>query len=113
MSFSTDNGFTHTANGNYNQMATEQCFYALTSYFRFINSQTSLYNMSDIAPLINVSDVNGDGNFDISDATYIQKFISKSIDISDEYLYNADVNHDGAINILDATLVQKSLAGIK
>lgn len=113
MSFSKDNGFAHTADGNYNQMATEQCFYALTSYFRFINSQTSLYNMSDIAPSINFSDVNGDGNFDISDATYIQKFISKSIDISDEHLYNADVNHDGDINISDATLVQKSLAGIK
>ena len=113
MFFSKDNGFAHTADGNYNQMATEQCFYALTSYFRFINSQTSLYNMSDIAPSINFSDVNGDGNFDISDATYIQKFISKSIDISDEHLYNTDVNHDGDINISDATLVQKSLAGIK
>ena len=29
-------------------MATEQGYYALASYYRFVNGQTSLYDMSDV-----------------------------------------------------------------
>ena len=29
-------------------MATEQGYYALASYYRFLNGQTSLYDMSDV-----------------------------------------------------------------
>ena len=41
-------GFKHTADGERNGMATEQGYYALASYFRFANAQTSLYDMSDV-----------------------------------------------------------------
>lgn len=44
----TDGGFRHTAGGERNDMATEQGYYALAAYYRFLNGQTSLYDMSDV-----------------------------------------------------------------
>ena len=44
----TGGGFRHTAGGERNGMATEQGYYALASYYRFLNGQTSLYDMSDV-----------------------------------------------------------------
>ena len=41
-------GFKHTADGERNGMATEQGYYALAAYYRFLNGQTSLYDMSDV-----------------------------------------------------------------
>ena len=41
-------GFKHTADGERNGMATEQGYYALAAYSRFLNGQTSLYDMSDV-----------------------------------------------------------------
>ena len=45
----TGGGFRHTAGGERNDMATEQGYYALASYYRFLNGQTRLYDMSDVA----------------------------------------------------------------
>lgn len=43
-------GFVHDKkSGSYNQMATEQGYYALTAYHRFMNQQSSLYDMNDVA----------------------------------------------------------------
>ena len=42
----TGGGFGHT-NNTFNGMATQQGFYTLVSFKRFLNSQTGLYNMSD------------------------------------------------------------------
>ena len=44
----TGGGFRHTAGGDLNGMATEQGYYALTAYYRFVNAQTRLYDMSDV-----------------------------------------------------------------
>lgn len=41
-------GFKHIANGEWNGMATEQGYYALASYFRFLSGKTSLYAMRDV-----------------------------------------------------------------
>lgn len=41
-------GFKHTAGGERNGMATEQGYYALTAYWRFVNGKTNLYDMSDV-----------------------------------------------------------------
>lgn len=40
-------GFKHTKNGDTNQMATEQCFYALVAISRMNDGKNSLYSMSD------------------------------------------------------------------
>ncbi len=34
--------------GAYNQMSTEQAYYALAAYFRFVNGQNRLYDMNDV-----------------------------------------------------------------
>lgn len=44
----TGGGFRHTAGGERNDMATEQGYYALAAYYRFVNGQTRLYDMSDV-----------------------------------------------------------------
>ena len=43
-----DGGFAHVPFGGFNGMATEQGQYALVSYIRLLNGQTSLYDMSDV-----------------------------------------------------------------
>lgn len=41
-------GFEHMRDSGRNQMATEQGYYALVAYDRFLNDKTSLYDMSDV-----------------------------------------------------------------
>ena len=45
----TGGGFRHTAGGDLYGMATEQGYYALAAYYRFVNAQTRLYDMTDVA----------------------------------------------------------------
>ena len=44
----TGGGFRHTANGDLDGMATEQGYYALAAYYRYLNGQTRLYDMTDV-----------------------------------------------------------------
>ena len=41
-------GFRHLSDGERDGMATEQGYYALTAYFRFLQGQTPLYDMTDV-----------------------------------------------------------------
>ena len=41
-------GFRHIASGDRDGMATEQGYYALAAYYRFLNGQPRLYDMSDV-----------------------------------------------------------------
>ena len=41
-------GFAHQKGGEYNQMATEQGFYALVAYERLLRDKTSLFDMTDV-----------------------------------------------------------------
>lgn len=45
--FYIDGYFSHSLNGDSNAISTEQAYYALVSYSRYINGKTSLYNMTD------------------------------------------------------------------
>lgn len=105
MEFSVENGFAHVMDGGYNQMATEQAYYALVSYNRVKNGKTSLYDMSDIKNLR--YDVNGDGALNVQDCTLIQKYAASLEELTDEQLKKADCNKDGFVNIIDATTLQK------
>ena len=49
--FVTGGGFKHIQSGEIDGMATEQAYYALTAYYRFLTRQTSLYDMTDIIDL--------------------------------------------------------------
>ena len=108
MEFSVENGFAHVKDSGYNQMATEQAYYALVSYNRVKNGKTSLYDMSDVKELI--YDVNGDGVVNVQDCTLIQKYSADLAELTDEQLKKADCNNDGIVNVIDATTLQKILA---
>lgn len=105
MEFSVENGFAHVKDGGYNQMATEQAYYALVSYNRVKNGKTSLYDMSDVKSLM--YDVNDDGVLNIVDCTLIQKYAASLAELTDEQLKKADCNKDGTVNVIDATTLQK------
>lgn len=108
MEFSVENGFAHIKDSAYNQMATEQAYYALVSYNRVKNGKTSLYDMSDVKEL--KYDVNGDGVVNVQDCTLIQKYSSDLAELTDEQLKKADCNNDGIVNVIDATTLQKIIA---
>lgn len=55
------------------------------------------------------ADLNGEVN--IKDATLIQKYAAKSVDLADQALKNADADENGEVNVRDATTVQKFVAG--
>lgn len=108
MEFSVENGFAHVKDSGYNQMATEQAYYALVSYNRVKNGKTSLYDMSDVKELM--YDVNGDGVVNVQDCTLIQKYSADLAELTDEQLKKADCNKDGFVNVNDATTLQKMIA---
>lgn len=57
-------------------------------------------------------DVNGDGKLNIRDATAIQKYLAKTLNLDEAALEIADFNQDGKVNVRDATAIQKTIAGI-
>lgn len=46
--YNNDGTFRHTKDSTVDEMATEQAYYALVSYYRYLNNQTSLYDMGDV-----------------------------------------------------------------
>lgn len=71
-------GFKHTVDGTVNQMATEQCFLALSALKRFNEGKNSLYNMSDEGYVLESEDNSMDilDNNKISSAMYPFKTFS-------------------------------------
>jgi len=60
-----------------------------------------------------LGDVNGDGKANIKDATQIQKFAAKLVELIEDESLRADVNSDSKVNVKDATLIQKYVAKIE
>ncbi len=58
----TGGGFRHTAGGDLDGMATEQGYYALAAYYRFVNAQTRLYDMTDVTIQTGGSNTPATGN---------------------------------------------------
>lgn len=110
LNFSVENGFSHTLNSEYNQMATEQAYYALVAYKRLINGQTSLYDMSE--KVKKLPDLNYDGVFDISDVTLLQQYLVEMVKFDNTQILLADFNNDNVVNVLDVTLMQQYLVGL-
>ena len=106
MSYSCENGFKHELSGDYNQMATEQCYYALTDYLRLKANKTSLYKMTDA-----FYDINSDFKTDILDAALIQKRVALLADFNETQEKHSDINKDNQVSIGDVTSLQRYLAG--
>lgn len=110
LDFSVANGFEHTKGNGYNQMSTEQAYYALTAYYRFFNRQTSLYDMTDICSKA-VLDYDGDGAESIKDVTYLQRYLAEfHHDFTTPQQRLADLNKNRKIDVGDVTLYQRLLA---
>ena len=111
MKYSVSNGFSHVLGDEYNQMSTEQSYYALASVVRLRNGSTALYDMTDVFNDYEaLCDIDLDGQFDINDCTVIQKYLAKLDNVDLLGLKKSDVNRDGEIDISDVTFMQKRLA---
>lgn len=107
--FSADGGFAHSLGGGYNQMATEQVYYAMVAYERLQSGQTALFDMTDNRNLA-VPDSDGDGAVSIQDATAVQRFLAEFAAFSAPQQRLADLNRDGRVDIGDVTALQRRLA---
>ncbi len=78
-------------------------------------TQTVTYFYGDYVPeSILAADFNEDGNVDVQDVSFLQKFLVSPYDsISQELLAKFDVNYDGNVSVRDATMLQKHLAGFR
>lgn len=56
-------------------------------------------------------DVDGDGNVNVSDAVYLGKFLTKTLN-SDDRAFEFDVNEDEKINVFDLVTVRRILTNI-
>ena len=107
LDFSVENGFEHLQNDGFNQMSTEQAFYAMTALRRLENNNTALYDMSD---LLLPYDVNLDGQVNIIDATETQKYIAelRDFNLRQQKIAHADAN--GRVSITVVTEIQRFIA---
>ena len=107
MSFSVNGGFVHTMGGGYNQMSTEQGYYALVAYNRMLHGKNPLYDMTDLSVK---GDIDSDGKATIDDATLIQRYLADLADFSRLQKKLSDLYSDNRITIDDVTWLQRKLA---
>lgn len=108
MSFAVEGGFSHIKNDGYNQMATEQCLYALVAYQRMKDGRKSLFDMSDLPQIVN-HDVNADGRLNVNDCTDIQRNLAQITVFSAIQKLSADFDDNGTVTVGDVTLMQRYL----
>lgn len=108
MSFSVNGGFVHTMGGGYNQMSTEQGYYALVAYNRMLHGKNPLYDMTDLSVK---GDIDSNGKATIDDATLIQRYLADLADFSRLQKKLSDLYADDRITIDDVTWLQRKLAG--
>ena len=107
MSFSVKGGFVHIMGGGYNQMSTEQGYYALVAYNRMLHGKNPLYDMTDLSVK---GDIDSDGKATIDDATLIQRYLADLADFSRLQKKLSDLYADDRITIDDVTWLQRKLA---
>ena len=88
---------------------TIRCYYDSRAY-EFAKENNYQYELLDGVML---GDTNGDGLVNISDVTYIQRYLAELENVDGIHLYASDINHDGVIDISDATTLQLYLADTK
>ena len=111
MTYSITGGFMHQSGGEYDQMSTEQAYYAMTAYNRFCVGKSTLYDMTDTGTLSDfLFDFNYDGKEDISDATWLQLYIAEYGDLDSYIKRIADQNQNGFVDIKDITSFQIHLS---
>ena len=56
-------------------------------------------------------DTSGDGIINIKDLLFVQRYILKSLNLTNENKVAADVNKDGNVTIKDLLIIQKYILG--
>lgn len=74
-------------------------------YASMVDFYTKISPVGDVIDII--GDVNLDGNVDVLDATYVQKYSSDKTTLNERQKYVGDVNNDGNVDVLDAADIQK------
>ncbi len=59
---------------------------------------------------LKLGDVDFDGTIAVLDATVVQRYVAKSVELSKDALLAGDVDKDGNVSVLDATAIQRVVA---
>ena len=59
-----------------------------------------------------LGDVDRDGEISVIDATELQMYMAKKVELSSEQIPLSDTDKDGEISVLDATAIQMYMAKI-
>ncbi|MGN0171583.1 MAG: hypothetical protein ACI39E_02225 [Acutalibacteraceae bacterium] len=102
-----DGGFSYAGDGTVDQMSTEQAFYALVSYLRVTNGQTSLYNMTDLY----IGDIDGSGAIDLADSYKLYLYASAVYTLTEGELLRADIDRSGTVDIADSMILYRFASG--
>ena len=85
----------------------------------FVLALTLLMSMAGISQIgasaaesYMLGDVNRDGGVDVRDATEIQRYVAKVVDLDDQQLYLADVDGNKGVDVRDATTIKRWVAKI-
>ena len=54
-------------------------------------------------------DANADGEYNINDATLVQKYLSQAVTLNNLQLFLADANYDGSVTIKDVSKIQRDI----
>lgn len=114
--FYTDGGFKHTPDSSaVNQMSTEQGYYALAAYYRFIEGKNALFDMTDVTsvnnPVVENKDESSEKQDDSSETTSPSSE-SKNSSSSDDKL-PATGSVSGAIAIMLAAISAGAAMSLK
>lgn len=71
---------------------------------------TQVWSLESDGAVYDDFDVNRDGYVDISDCTYIQKYLAQLISVPEGFDEYADLDGDGVVSIMDTTYLQEYLA---
>lgn len=70
-------------------------------------------NIAALFEMTFIGDCNGDGEINIIDVYYIQRYIAVlPLDVDDKTLMGGDVDRDGILSIIDASYIQRGLANL-
>ncbi len=89
-----EGGFAHIQNGGLNGMATEQGYYALASYFRFLAGETSLYDMTDVEIYIEEDPNGSEAIEDSADTEDTEHFEDTEYSEENEYFEDTEYTED-------------------
>ncbi|MCR5742646.1 MAG: cadherin-like beta sandwich domain-containing protein [Lachnospiraceae bacterium] len=70
-----------------------------------------IYHTLDVAPVVVMGDLNGDGMINSIDRAYMKQYVYGKIELDENQQKASDINHDGKINSIDRAYIKQFVYG--